>query len=403
MATRALTLAGLAVLATALGALPGVSHAGGVGAPESRADPVLARALVDDGAVTIRVVLDRVGRGSFTARGAFSDTGAATARRALVGKRVNLTETLSGSSGTIVIRVVQRCGRKTGAWRVLRASGDYTGMSGGGTGTGVVGCGGSSGQVRGVYTGTVRIPRPQQYAQPGSYAGRTTQNERVTFDVLANGRSVGSIRIERLRATCTPPLDVVVEPAFLSTYPIAADGSFTATFAGSTIAGRFGGAGATGTVTYTSSETAPYVCTSGSVTWTASTPPPSLPVALPGTYCGSTEQSLGVCLTLAPAGRLTHLRIEARIDCAFQGERAQFEIATGFGGSSLPLRSNLSFEVLGSIEGDASGEYVARGTFDAAGTVSGTLSLYRTSFDDQEGRIYTCKDTSFAWQATRQK
>jgi hypothetical protein len=98
---------------------------------------------------------------------------------------------------------------------------------------------------------------------------------------------------------------------------------------------------------------------------------------------------------------VTYLRIEAQLDCVFQGERARFEAVMGFAGAGLPLRSNLSFEALGSIEGDAGGEYLMRGTFDTAGKVSGTLSLFRTSYDDQEGRLYTCRDESFGWQAAR--
>jgi hypothetical protein len=235
---------------------------------------------------------------------------------------------------------------------------------------------------------------------PGAYGGWTAQNERVTFDVLPGGRSVGNIRVERLHATCTPPLDVVVEPAFLSTYPIAPDGSFTAGFGNATMHGRLAGASAAGTLTYASSSP-PYACTSGAVSWSASSPAPAPPKALPGTYCGSTAQGLGSCLRLSPDGRVTYLRVEARVDCRFQGETAQFVIETGFGAGSVPLRSNLSFEVLGAVEGDAGGEYVLRGTFDAAGRVTGTLSLHRTTFDDQEGRIYVCKDASSGWTAAR--
>ena len=399
---RAFSAGGLAVLVAAIGFGTGASSAGtahGQGFTASHSLTLSGAGAT--GAVTIRVAFGSSGRGTFSASGVVSDGGTALMGRSLVGNRVRLTETLRGSSGTLVIRVEQACGVSRSAWLILRASGAYAGLRGGGSGTGRIRCQDSRRPLRAVYRGTVTTPTSGSIAIPGTYGGWTAQNERVSFAVLADGRRVGKVRIERLIATCQPPLDVVLEPAFLSTYPIAPDGSFFATAAGTTVEGRFSGATATGTVTYSSTATDPYVCRSGDVSWAASTPSPSLPTALPGSYCGSTTQSRGVCLTLTQSGRLRYLRIEARLDCVFQGERARFETEMGFAGAVVPLRSNLSFEVPGSIEGDASGEYVVRGTFDSGGRVSGTLSLYRTSFDDQEGRLYSCRDASFGWQAAR--
>jgi len=364
--------------------------------------PDLSRAATTSitGAVTVQVLLDSSGRGTFVATGAISDVGTVHSKWSRSDHRVRLTQSLEGGFGTLVVDIDQVCGRPRSTWRVVRGTGSYVGLNGGGQG-GQTPCEATRRPLSIVYTGTVRTSPPRAIATPGAYAGWTAQNERVTFAVLPGGRSVGNIRVERLYATCSPPLDVALEPAFLSSYPIEKDGSFTATFANSTISGRFTGSGAAGTVAYTSSETRPYVCTSGSVSWTASTPPAPLATAPPGTYCGSTVQNRGVCLTLAPGGRVSYLRIEAELDCVFEGQRVPFLVAMGFAARDVPLRSNLAFEVLGSIEGNASGEYVARGRFDSSGKVTGKLSVYRTSYDDQEGRIYMCRDSSFGWQASR--
>jgi hypothetical protein len=401
-----LALAGLVALAA------GLPLAAGARVSEPSDRPVARALAAPTGTVAIRVSFDAAGRGSFVARGAISDAGPATTGRSLSGRRIRLTQTLEGSYGTLVIRVEQACGSRRSTWRTLRGSGSYEGMSGGGSGTGGVPCSGRRQGFRGIYRGTVRSPALRPLATPGPYGGWTAQNERLTFEVLADGRRVSDIRIERLYAPCTPPLDVTVEPAFRATYPIAPDGSFSATFGASTITGRFNAAAATGTVTYSSSATGPYVCTSGSVSWSASSPPPPLPSALPGSYCGSTAQDLGICLTLSSQSRLTHARAEVRLDCVLafddgarvppeRAERARFGATLGFGAGSVPLRSNLSFQVLGPLEGDAGGEYVLRGAFDEAGGASGTLSLHRTSFDDQEGRVYTCLDALLGWRATR--
>jgi hypothetical protein len=41
-----------------------------------------------------------------------------------------------------------------------------------------------------------------------------------------------------------------------------------------------------------------YECDSGVVSWTASTPPPSV-AAQPGTFCGFTDQGLALCFDVA--------------------------------------------------------------------------------------------------------
>ena len=296
-----------------------------------------------------------------------------------------------------MLRTTQRCGRNTSTWSVARGSGAYAGLAGGGTVSGLS-CHAPRARVRAVYTGRLRTAPPRApLAQPGAYGGWSSQNERLTLEVAPDGRRLTNIRLERLVATCSNALSVVVEPALLATYPIADDGSFSISSAGSTVVGRFSGSQAEGTISYESSSGGT-TCSSGPVTWTASSPPPPLPPAQPGAYCGSTSQQVGVCLNVSADRRVGGLRLEAVLDCV-QPDAAQFETTIEVGGA-LPLRSNLTFDVEGSLGDAASGEYVLHGALDAAGGATGTLSLRHVSYD-LDGTTFTCKDASVRWSARR--
>jgi len=385
---RGRAFAGAIVVVVSL-SLVGTSPAGHQGLRTQQADP-------RSGRVTIRIAADARGRGTFAVEGALSDAGSARMTRARAGSRLTLTHALEGDRGTVVLRAVQRCGAGQATWTILRASGGYAGIAGGGRGTAAP-CAGPARPLRAVYRGAVRAPVPPTLARPGLYAGWTGQRERISLEVLPGGRLVSSVRVERLSATCAPPPDVVLEPAFPSTYPISADGAFSVAFGSVALSGRFDQAGAAGTIAY-ASQTGATMCTSGAVSWSATSPPDPLPTAPSGAYCGSTSQGLGVCLTLTPAGRVTRVRLEATLECTHP-EQALFGTVAGFGGS-VPVRSNLRFDVQGSLEDNASGDYVLAGTFDPGGTVSGTLSVHRVRVD-QEGTLFTCRNSAHTWTARR--
>jgi hypothetical protein len=368
--------------------------------PAMTANGGLERDLHGATAVVIRVALDSSGQGTFLLRTGITDTGTATSRRSVARGRMQLVTVLTSSSGTIAMRVTRRCGSKTSTWRAVHGTGIYAGVTGQGTGTGRTGCGRSRASVREVYRGALETASLPALAEPGIYGGWTSQGERVTFQVQADGRHVSDLRVERLATNCTPALEVVLHPAFVGAYEIASDGSFSITAADSTISGRFDGSTATGSIAPTSSSQG--TC-STPVTWSASTPPPPLPFAPPGTYCGSTSQNLGACVTLAAGQSITYLRVEVGIDC-FSPESAQFIGELSFGGP-VPLRSNSTFELPGSLAGSAGGDYYLQGGFDNAGNVSGTVTVRRVSFDleygDGELTVYTCRDVSFSWSAKR--
>jgi hypothetical protein len=360
------------------------------------AKPSSAQPLVED-AATIRVVLDATGHGVFLVEGAVSDSGSATAHRTVVRKRLHLTERLEGSAGTIVIRVVQACGRPmTSTWSVTRGSGGYAGLTGAGRGSGGLGCGGRQTPFRSVYRGRLQTAPPQDpLAQAGNYGGWSSQDERLTLDVLPDGRHLTNVRLERLTATCSRSLTAVVQPAFSATYPIAEDGSFSIASGGATIVGRFTGSQAQGTISYDSGGES--ACSSGAVAWTASSPPPALQSAQSGAYCGSTGQRLGVCLRVTSDGKVNQLTLDVMLECTSQeADPAQFETVMGFGGR-LSLRSNLTFDVDGSLEDPAAGVYTLHGSL-AAGAATGNVSLRQVSYD-QDGTPFTCRNADVQWSA----
>ena len=352
----------------------------------------------DGGAVTIRVVHGAGGKGAFVVEGAVADSGQAATRRSLARGHLHLVETLRGSAGTIVLRVAQTCGRKASTWRVASASGAYAGLGGAGTGSSLP-CGTARTRLRVVYTGLFRTPPPKApAAAPGGYGGWSSQNERLTLDVLPDGRRLTNVRLERLEATCSAAPAVSVEPAFLGTYAISDDGSFSIASGGSTIAGRFSGSQVQGTISYDTADGGSGPCSSGSVSWAASSPPPALPVAKAGSYCGSTAQNVGVCLGVTAGGSVARLRLEVVLECV-QPDTMSFESAIDVGGA-IPLRSNLTFAVEGSLGDSASGDYTLRGAFDEAGAAAGTLVLQHVTYD-LDGTTFTCKDAAVRWKASR--
>ncbi len=138
-------------------------------------------------------------------------------------------------------------------------------------------------------------PPPPPPAVAGKYAGTTTQNAKVTFEVLPGGTALKDFFISSVTLFCQPP-DVVLFPEssndFLpnKTASIAADGSFLITARAdgtpyddvryqseTRVTGRFSGQGASGGFNLDLTRTIPgepvATCTAPNVTWTASRTP----------------------------------------------------------------------------------------------------------------------------------
>ncbi|OFW73346.1 MAG: hypothetical protein A2Y55_04635 [Actinobacteria bacterium RBG_16_68_12] len=377
--------------------------------PGTRAAETRSAAATLAGRVTIVTSLESSLRGTFTIRGAISDSGSVQARRAVAASRVRLTETLKGKKGTIRLLATQICGSGGSTWRVLSGSGEYRELTGGGRGTGRISCVGRQPRVRLVHTGSVGTPPPPPppIAPPGLYAGTTSQSDIVTFEALSDGHSIASLRFHQVRVRCDP--DVPPTVAFLSAsfpgrYPVDQDGIFAIAESDYTVTGVFTGTSARGTLSYESSRTDPFgtlrTCRSGTLTWGATSPPPPPPAVTPGRYCGVTVQTRSVCFDVTPELRVARFETEVTLLCNVQ---TSLVLKFVYGGT-IAIRSNASFSAgINSafpLEGGglAAGLSIT-GTFQA-GVASGSFVLLEPQFP-YEGTWYRCRLGRTTWSASR--
>ena len=379
------------------------------GAAESLSSPIGLAAASVDGRVSIDARFRTATKGTFTMSGVISDRGTLLASRRVAGGRLQLIEVLRGELGTIRIRVTGSCAGGAGTWTILSGTGDYDGLTGGGRATGSSRCAGAVYPSRATYAGRVRTPAPPPLpplAQPGRFAGGS-RNAGRSHSTCRAGRAVLDLRFI-VGTPCTGPTPQStseVRIAVAEPLEIRADGSFSVRVEGRfpyAVNGRFtspttasGTATATTSVTVTATNTT-YPC-SGTVSWTASQPPPA---AKPGTYCGFTLQGPGVCFDVAPSGREV-ARFEGSVVIRCSG-RTEFELRVVI--SNIPIGGHLGFASRATaIEGLLSGTAGASGLLDPSGaTASGSVSIQNASFD-HEGTRYTCSFGSARWEATRQQ
>ena len=135
-----------------------------------------------------------------------------------------------------------------------------------------------------------------------------------------------------------------------------------------------------------------------------SPPPAPGPKALPGKYCGFTNQGKSICIDVTSDGlAVNQFDTTSDLNC---GEfEATFSLS--FGGTSL-IQPDLSFafKYEGPIDsGDPAvtnilANYTVTGRFDTAGNATGTLLLSKFTFD-YEGTHFDCSAAPYAWQARR--
>jgi hypothetical protein len=229
------------------------------------------------------------------------------------------------------------------------------------------------------------------------------------LDVDPGGRTLSGLQL-RLTATCTGGVFSSTTAVFRlpGPYPIAADGSFdipvSQGFQTGRVLGRFtskttveGTAEVSTSVTATTTNTT-YPC-AGSVTWSASQPPPTAP---PGTYCGFSLQGPGVCFDVAPSGReVTRFEGGVVVRC-FPGGVApsEFEFTLTVTGS-YPIGGHLGFAATGiALEGTTATAGFS-GVIDPNGTATGTVSLGPMTIE-HEGTKYSCQRGVGKWEAKRQ-
>jgi hypothetical protein len=343
--------------------------------------------------------------GTFTVTGTISDKGRFTASQRAGGGRLITTEALVGGKGTLRIRVQRRCAAATGAWKLASGSGDYAGLTGGGSARGGPACKRARYPVRARYTGAVRAPDPgppPPAAQAGHYGGGTSQHEEIVFDVAASGLAVTGLRMvvsapcsggqltrRRITISVAGPLDVGRDKSFAHSVDTFWQGGVTGRFTSPTTA-----TGTADVKTTTTQGSATYDC-SANVTWHASLPSPA---ATPGTYCGSTTQGGRICLDVSPSGREV-ARVEVEVTAQRLAE-GQCELKLRFG--AAPIGGNLGFsKEATSFEGLTGGRAIVSGLFDPDGRrASGRVFLASAGYESG-GRKYACKSASANWTATR--
>ncbi|HEX6725460.1 MAG TPA: hypothetical protein VF073_09495 [Gaiella sp.] len=382
----------------------------GLAAPDGDAGALRSASAAADVRISVRV--DARGRGSFTIRGALVDGGPAFVRRAVVNGRLNATETLTGARGRIVLTAQQRCGTRTGTWRVVAGTLAYAQLSGHGTTAGLARCTRPPGRATLVHRGAIELP-PPVLAQPGAWGGKTAQASVITFTVTPDGRSITSVVASRYRYEClrsdgqrTTQFSPTVS-RFAGPFPIAEDRSFSFKVFVGTIGGRFGAAGAEGTITVATTSPPDIqgqtTTCSGSIAWTATNPPAPPPRALAGTYCGITAAGGGVCLDVPADGRqVRNLRAELKLTCGILARipvsvSVGWEAPTPFG---LDLSYSQSFD--STFEGKTL-RVVSSGTFDENGVLLGSVGITPLSFSiERDGATHACR-TSGGFTARLQR
>jgi hypothetical protein len=379
------------------------------------AAPLLAAALVavavgaasgsGSGAVRLELRFRTAGAGTFAMRGAISGAGRFTASQRVAAGRLTTTEVLVGGQGKLRIRVQRRCAAAFGTWKLVSGSGDFAGLTGGGTARGGPPCRRARYPVRAQYTGSLRVPDPgppPPAAEAGHYGGATSQREEVTFDVDASGAAVtgfrmvvfapcsgGQVSQSRIVVSVPGPLAVGRDKAFAHRVDTFWQGGLTGRFTSPTTA-----EGTADVKTTATQGSTTYDC-AATVTWRASLPPPA---ARPGTYCGSTIQGGRICLDVAPGGREVS-RVEVEVT-ATRLPDGQCELKLRFGAS--PIGANLGFSKdQTSFEGVASGRAIVTGFFDSDGVNASGRVLLVSAGIEAGGRRYACKSASANWTAKR--
>jgi hypothetical protein len=283
------------------------------------------------------------------------------------------------------------------------------------------------------WTATRDAQPPQTTSPPpaGSYTATNPQTDgAITFYVSSSRTSLQDIYIPTVYMTCAPGGTEPGEPFAITSAPLKADGSFTATttqtgvYAGYpakftyTFRGNFHGAGPSGaaraagtfqeTMTYT--DSAARTCTSNTQLWTAGrdTQPPQTTSRPPaGGYTATNPQTDGAITFSVSSSRASLHNVSiptVYLDCA----PGNLQPGEPFAIAAIPIKSGLSFTATTTKSGIYNGHpakftYNFRGNFhgvapSGAARAAGTFQETMT-FTDSAKR--TCTSNTQSWTATR--
>jgi hypothetical protein len=256
---------------------------------------------------------------------------------------------------------------------------------------------------------------PPQPTTPGTYCGVTSQDMTICLDVESGAfgiQIVSGIRLS-VQTTCQPSRQLAYTYALITQAGVQADRTFAsnvsfpgfaASVAGAFDVSRMSAAGSLRVQVVDRRAGAEYECDSGTVSWTAKTPPAE-PSAQHGRFCGFTDQGLGLCLDVAGSPKtVTNLELFVRTECT---PPAPFVIS-----STIPIayaiRDDNTFAFERTVTGTtgSGGSFTAThtmlGAFDASGTTAtGTLAAHLT-YEAGDGVHFECDSQTFSWSVYRQ-
>ncbi len=348
------------------------------------------------GKVAIVVSLGVKPPGTFSIRGAISDSGVARADKTLSGKRVRLMLSLRGKNGKLTVLTTQTCGSSTSTWRLLAGTRTYGGFSANGTGKGRLVCGDRA-AYRAVLTGRLQSPPPGPLAKPGTYSGtRFERNLRATLEVAPGGRILTNVSFRTIIARCQPPNIRFLEPKFHGNYAIGAGGSFSIASDGYLVTGKFRAGAVGGTVSFDADG-----CKTEPLSWQATSDLAPVPPVLAGRYCGFTLRGPGICLDVTSDGWVANVRVGANLTC-FAPSTATFTFGYTYPGL-IAIRPDLTFAVsLADVPLDDGGSirWKLEGKFDEEGQVTGIGGFTRVTLV-RDGTRYQCRSSISGFSAKR--
>ena len=262
-----------------------------------------------------------------------------------------------------------------------------------------------------VVRGLPREPPPP--ARPGTYCGATGQGMSLCLEVgnRTFGLVVARIRLD-LQAGCEPRRQLAFTYDLATQARIGPSGAFasTVTFPGldARVEGAFGTptTSATGTLRIRAEATragVDYVCDTGVVSWDAVTPPPA-PSAVPGRFCGLTDQGFELCFEVAGTPKtVANVELFVRFTCVPPSTLGLAStIPTPY---AIRADGTFAFERIGTGTTAAGGSFTVthavRGAFDTAGTgATGALRAH-LEYLAPDGARFECDSAELAWTARR--
>jgi len=257
---------------------------------------------------------------------------------------------------------------------------------------------------------------PPQPTTPGTYCGVTSQDMTICLDVESGAfglQIVSGIRLS-LQTTCESSRQLAYTYALITQAGIQADRTFVsnvsfpgfaASVEGAFDVSRMSAAGSLRVQVVDRRAGVEYECDSGTVSWTAKTPPAD-PSAQLGRFCGFTDQGLGLCFDVAGSPKtVANLELLVRTECTPSVAQSVISLTIPI---AYAIREDNTFAFERTVTGTtgSGGSFTVThtmlGAFDASGsTATGTLAAHLT-YEAGDGVHSECDSQTFSWSVHRQ-